>query len=42
LGNVITGWIFARISGQGLALLPDDQQRPEIKKLFTIEVDQIK
>ncbi len=25
-------------SGLGLALLPDDQQRPEIKKLFTLKV----
>ncbi len=24
-------------TGQGLAILPDDQQRPEIKKLFTFE-----
>jgi len=28
---------FLTESGQGLAFLPDDQQRPEIKKLFTFE-----
>jgi hypothetical protein len=38
LGNVITGWIFARVSGQGLTLLPDDQQRPEIRKLIILKL----